>query len=67
MIFVFDTSMFIHLYENYYPAQFPSLWKKFDELVDKKQIVSVLEVYEEINTREIDSLQEWSKKNKDIF
>jgi hypothetical protein len=37
------------LFTNFYRSRFPSLWGKFDALVDNGQILSVREVLREIN------------------
>jgi len=48
MIYVFDSNALIDLFSNYYPMRFPSLWKKFEEYITEGKIVSVREVYNEI-------------------
>ena len=67
MIFVFDTSAFLVL-KNFYPATFPSLWTQLDELVSRGTIVSVSEVFNELqNCNDTDFIQDWAKRNKAIF
>lgn len=65
-IYVFDNGPLIDLFRNFYEKQFPSLWKKFDELVESGELVSVSEVLNEIS-KSGDRLDLWSKKNKDLF
>lgn len=67
MIYVFDTSMFIHLFTFYYIDTFPTLWERFDSLVKNKQIISVSEVLEEIKKGHNTNLLEWSKEHNEIF
>jgi hypothetical protein len=66
MIYVFDTSAFVTIFKNYYKGRFPSLWRKFDRLVEDGRIVSTMEVRREIEGR-IDDLSKWLKKNKSTF
>ena len=47
MVYVFDTSSFIVL-SHYYKEQFPSLWKKISGQVQANKIISVKEVFNEI-------------------
>jgi len=35
MPFIFDTNS-LRVLGNYYPERFPSFWKRFDEMVEKK-------------------------------
>ena len=66
-MYVFDTSSFIVL-SHYYKDQFPSLWKKINNLVTTGKIVSVKEVLREIESYSGESdLTKWVKKNKNIF
>lgn len=65
-IYVFDSCAFIDLFKNYYVSRFPSLWKKFDLLLEHKNVTSVKEVYNEI-TRGNDRLNNWALNNKDLF
>ena len=68
MMYVFDNASLRRLCENYYPARFPSLWERFDKLVSSGRVVSVREVYKEIErwnpTRK---LVQWAKNHKDLF
>ena len=66
MIYVFDSSALISLFNNFYPSRFPSLWEKFDQLVNGGNIISVREVYNEIKGRG-DRLSEWAKGEKNFF
>ncbi len=66
MKYVFDSGPLIDLFRHYYPERFPSLWEKFHELVSNGNIISVKEVYNEINTRK-DALTTWAKDQKDEF
>ena len=66
MIFVFDSSPLIDLFKHYYPQRFPTLWERFDELLQSGSIVSVKEVYNELKTGN-DRLAAWAKANRKYF
>lgn len=66
MKYVFDSGPLIDLFRHYYPERFPSLWDKFHSLVSSGEIISVREVYNEIDSRD-DALAKWAKEQKDIF
>ncbi|MCH7612220.1 MAG: DUF4411 family protein [Candidatus Marinimicrobia bacterium] len=68
MIYIFDTSTFITLFEYFYTDSFPSLWSKYDELIKQGKIISVREVKNEINKKRSESrLTKWVKNHKKIF
>lgn len=48
MVYVFDTSSFMVI-GHYYPQQFPSFWNKFDQAVEIGNIISVTEVFRELD------------------
>lgn len=67
MIYVFDTSAFVTL-KHFYPSTFPSLWTGLDKLITAGQLVSVREVFNELDDyNEADFIQNWAKQNKKIF
>ena len=66
MIYVFDSDAFINLFKHFYLNRFPSLWEKFDQLVKEGVIISVREVYNEIEERG-DRLSQWAKNNRHLF
>ena len=67
MVYVFDTSSFIVI-GHYYPKQFPSFWNKFDETVDIGKIISVREVFRELDQDASTShLSDWTEHHKSIF
>jgi hypothetical protein len=66
VIFVFDSSPLIDLFKHYYPERFPTLWKRFDDLLHSGNIVSVKEVYNELKTGN-DRLATWTKANRKYF
>ncbi len=66
MKYVFDSDTLIDLFRHYYLERFPSLWEKFDAMVSDGRIVSVREVYNEIEGHG-DRLSEWASSNKDFF
>jgi len=66
MIYVFDTGPLIDLFRYYYPDRFPSLWEKFRVLVTEGRLISVREVYNEIDSGE-GPLADWAKMQKDTL
>jgi hypothetical protein len=67
MIYVFDTSSFIVL-GHYFPTRFPSFWEKFDGCVSGGKILSVREVYKELDKQVAKPhLRDWIEKNGNIF
>jgi len=66
MIYVFDSDALITLFGNYYPMRFPSLWNKFEEFIIGEKIISVREVYNEIEGYS-SRLGEWAKENRNFF
>ena len=68
MNYIFDTSSLVVLFKNFYPDNFPSLWKKFNHSVSQGQYFSVKEVRQEIDSyAEMDYLKRWSKEHKQFF
>ncbi len=68
MIYVFDTSSFQQLFHCYHADRFPSLWRKFDELVERRAITSVENVMREISNRDKKHGElEWAQKHPDLF
>ena len=63
MKYVFDTGPLIDLFRHYYPSRFPTLWEQFHGLVLEGELISVREVYNEINSQE-DALTSWAKDEK---
>ena len=75
MKYVFDTNVFSSILKNYYKSRFPSFWKIFNEYITDEKIISVKEVYNELQghfdvTKDKETYEsEWSwiKSNKGIF
>jgi hypothetical protein len=65
--YVFDNSPLSALFRNYYRKSFPSLWQRFDQLVDDGRLVSTREVFREIEDGPIESLLEWAKQHRELF
>lgn len=67
MVYVLDTSSLI-VFKNYYPATFPSLWSHISDLIKAEQLISVKEVFRELDG-ELDSdyVRDWAKTNASIF
>lgn len=67
MSYIFDTSSLIVL-ENYYPKHFSSFWQFFDNETLNNTILSVREVYNELNKEMTKThLKEWINKHRSIF
>lgn len=67
MAYVVDTSTFIVL-KNYYPGTFATLWAHIDALAADGTLVSVREVFNELqNSNENDFIRDWAKEHKAIF
>lgn len=65
-IYVFDSGPLIDLFRHYYPERFPTLWAKFDKLVEDNRLFSVREVSNEVGARD-GSLSDWTKQHKELF
>jgi Domain of unknown function (DUF4411) len=66
-MYAFDNSPLSALFRNYYRKQFPTLWKKFDDMISANTIVSTREVLREIEDSSIGELRDWAAHNPDIF
>lgn len=67
MPFVFDTSSF-RVLENYYRETFRSFWDKFDELIRRREVLSVREVYRELEQQVTKEwFRMWLQGSKGIF
>jgi Domain of unknown function (DUF4411) len=67
MIYVLDTNVFKVL-SHYYPGTFLSLWNNLDDLVDRGLIISVREVFDEVEAGgNAEFVVDWAKKHKKIF
>lgn len=65
MKYVFDSGPFIDC-RYYFPNIFKSYWAKLNMLAKSKDILSVKEVYNEIQ-KGSDIVSDWANKNIDIF
>jgi Domain of unknown function (DUF4411) len=67
VVYVFDTNSF-RVLGNYYPKLFPSLWQLFDTAVSEGLVISVREVFNELDLQLTDGpLREWIDSHKSIF
>ena len=68
MIYVFDTSSFQQLFVCYSHHRFPSVWKKFDNIVSSRRVTSIEQVFNEIESRDKKNGElEWAQKHKELF
>ena len=67
MNYVSDTNALSLLFRSCYRKRFPTLWDKFDSLVEIGDITSTREVGREIKDCPVEELRTWAKNNKDIF
>jgi len=66
-MYIFDTSL-LWAFGRYYPAQFPTIWQKVDDLINDHSFRSVREVKREIeNNCSFDHISKWVKANHRIF
>lgn len=63
MIYVFDTSSFVHAFRYYKEDIFPSFWKSFHAIVKAKRLTSVMQVYQEVASYG-NNLSKWANENK---
>jgi hypothetical protein len=66
-MYVFDTSPLSALFKSYYRGRFPTLWDRFDGLVENGQIVSTREVAREIADASTESLRNWAAGQPGLF
>jgi hypothetical protein len=65
--YVFDTNSFIVL-GHYFPERFPSFWGQFEKAVTSGQIVSVREVFNELDGHgNRPHLKKWVKTHRRVF
>ena len=68
MKYVIDTSSFQQLFSCYKRARFPSLWNKFDELVESGAVISIQHVLREIRHRDRGHGEiEWTHAHSELF
>lgn len=65
-MFLFDTGSFSELFK-FYPKRFPTLWNNFNELVTIGEIISVTEVFKELQRFNKETADIWLAQNKSIF
>ena len=67
MVYVFDTNS-IEVISNYYPDTFPAFWERFEDAVSNGAVVSVREVFNELENRTGHKwIWDWAKRNKEMF
>ena len=69
MVYVFDSNSF-GVISYYFPERFPSFWKSFNGLVADGRILSVREVYLELENRLPENRQHmlnWIVANRNVF
>ena len=67
-MYVVDTSSLQQLFRCYSRERFPTLWIRFDELVERGAIISTQQVMREIEQRNKKNGElEWAKANKELF
>ena len=66
--YVWDTNSLSQVFLSYYPKNFPSLWKKFQLLVNEGQFLSTREVLLELaGSRRVENAHKWAKKHEYLF
>jgi hypothetical protein len=67
MVYVLDTISFIVL-GHYFPDRFPSFWAQLNALADAERLISVSEVWKELDNRSTrPHLMAWLKSRKALF
>ena len=67
MIYVFDTSS-IRSLQHFYPSVFKTIWDGLDGLIQKQNLISTREVWNEIERQNISAdVLAWAKQHKQIF
>lgn len=70
-VYCIDTSSLINLIppwkkDVYRRDVFPTIWEKLESMIKNEELISPLEVYEEIKIGQ-DEIYEWCKNNKKMF
>ena len=64
MVYSLDTSALIGAWWEFYPRDvFPTVWDRFDELVDEGRLICPDEVYHELRRKD-DELFAWAKERE---
>lgn len=67
MIYVFDTSS-IRSLQHFYPSVFKTIWDGLGGLIQKQNLISTREVWNEIERQNISAdVLAWAKQHKQIF
>ena len=66
-MYVFDTSALSEIFRSFYRSRFPTLWKKFDKLIEKNLITSTREVGRELGQYGRLDLQDWIRGHPETF
>jgi hypothetical protein len=67
MIYVFDNTPFSALFKSFYRSRFPTLWERYDALIQAERLTSTREVLQEIEDGACRELREWAAGNPEIF
>jgi hypothetical protein len=65
-MYVFDTNIFITL-QNFYPSRFPTIWNRINKLTDNGELLSLREVWKELEIKAVDFIIEWMEQYRHIF
>lgn len=67
MLYSFDTSAFLNSWNRYYPPDlFPSLWERFDDLINSGNIIATEEVLIELERKD-DDVYRWAHNRRQMF
>lgn len=66
MSYVLDSSFIIQLHKHYYRESFPSMWKRFGEMLGAGTFTSTREVFRELEDSG-DAAAKWAKANNGLF
>ena len=67
MVYSIDTSALLDGWNRYYPCDvFPSLWDRFDDLIEAGELIASEEVLVELERKD-DEVYRWAKKRPGMF
>ncbi len=67
-LYILDTNTLSQIFRFYYRKNFPSLWKRFDQLVKDSRILSTREVLRELGDgRKAELAYKWAMANENLF
>ncbi len=67
-LYILDTNTLSQIFRFYYRKNFPSFWKRFDQMVKDGRILSTREVLRELGDgRKAELAYKWAKNHENLF